>query len=114
MTSNHLHLIHHSVVPLLPLEKANSSVIPSIMGNLIYSFVFRRGDVFLPFLWVYECLTLIDKTSDAIIPKPPPMGQLCCDTVVNDTTVWCQSRGETEPAGETGGTACRDGEGVYR
>ena len=102
------------MVPLLPLEKANSSAILYIKGYLIHSFVFRRGDFLLPLSMGLKYLTLVDKAPDVAILKPPPMGQLCCDTVVNDTTVWCQSRGETEPAGETGGTACRDGEGVYR
>ncbi len=31
----------------------------------------------------------------------PLGGSEASDTVVNDTTVWCQSRGVTEPAGET-------------
>ena len=33
--------------------------------------------------------------------KASPFGTRSGATVVNDTTVWCQSRGETEPAGET-------------
>ena len=35
--------------------------------------------------------------------KSLPLGQRSCDTVVNDITVWCQSRGATESADETGG-----------